>query len=106
MNTFHVVSIGYRKFAMRKAADAASLVRIMAEAMPVDETYRHGKSWYFPASDRERNKISLEVVPQTQLLASEPPKDADLNVATEPRRRGLRITGPSIKAGQPEEVGQ
>lgn len=100
-----VITIGYRQFAIRKATDAAALVRIMAEAVPIDSAYRDGRTWFFPAKDGDRNKISMEVVPDRQVLHTEPPAEGDIEAATTvPRRRGLRLIGPSIKTPSTKEA--
>ena len=92
-----IVSIGYRQFAIRKAADAAAIVRIIAEAVPLECEYRAGKLWYYPA-ESDRNKISMEVTDDRQILRQKPPVGEDINLEpTTPRRRGLRLVGPSIK---------
>lgn len=99
-----IVTIGYRKFVVRKATDAATLMKIMAEALPVESDYRKDREWFWPATKDRSCKVSMEVVADTQLLRSEPPEGEDIDIpVTVPRNRGLRLTGPSIKVNSTTE---
>jgi len=94
-----IIKIGYREFAVRKASDAAALVRIMAEAAPLESEFRDGHCWYYPA-EGDGNKVSMEIVDDRQILRQKPPSEGDIELAIEPSaplRRGLRLIGPSIK---------
>lgn len=97
-----ILSIGYAEFAIRKPADAATIIRLMAEAVPVESAFHNNKSVYFPQPHGRNREIGMKVIPNDSLVASDPhlegPPADDVCV---PRRRGLKLTGPSIKTEPP-----
>lgn len=96
--TISIIQIGYNRFAVRKPADAAAMVRLMAEAMPVDYTVHNSKVLYFPSTRDRDSTIGMEVIPAAHLVAADPKIEPHVQEdLSAPRRRGLRLTGPSIK---------
>lgn len=90
-----ILTVGSYSFAFKKAANATKVLELLSDAEPVESKYRaevHGYI-YFPAAPQRRHwqRVSIEMTPESSLVAREPADDEPLPTAPPPRRRGLQL---------------
>lgn len=74
-----ILTIGYRKFLVRRDQDAAAAIRALAGAIPVESRFKNGQTYYWPEQHREQ-EISMTTVLPRQLIECDP---ADVNLEVE-----------------------
>lgn len=74
-----IITIGYRKFLVKRDQDAAAAIRALAGAIPVESRFKNGQTYYWPDQQREL-EISMTTCLPRQLLECSP-ADVDLEEA-------------------------
>jgi hypothetical protein len=74
-----ILKIGYQEFVVKRASDAAAVVKALADAVHVGCTYRDGQHYYWPETGGRMSEIGMHTVQPGQLLAKKPEEDEALD---------------------------
>jgi hypothetical protein len=89
-----ILKIGYQAFVVRRASDAAAVVRALADAVPVQEGWHDNRTIYYPDRGCSRHaEVSLRTVLPEQLRSAKPGEDieAEGEPIVTPAPRKLRL---------------
>ena len=78
-----ILKIGFHCYLMKKASDAANVVKSMADALPVEESYEGSRRLFWPEDKYRSTEISMMTVPESSIRNCKPGEEP-LDVQTEP----------------------
>lgn len=78
-----ILKIGWSHYVVRKASDAAAVVKALADAVSVDSSYVGTKTFFFPTKSEREREISMFTIPDSQIVESDP-NDAPINLDDDP----------------------
>lgn len=79
-----ILKIGYTHYLVRRASDAAAVVKALADAMEVDCSYVRHQRYFYPREDHSGGDIGMFTVPDKSVLPSKPDESIEMDSQVQP----------------------